>query len=145
MRRNVLGVHCEIDPKHFDDTTIAALRGRATFTRHDLLRAALDVLPPGVLSPAQLQAQARQLVARAVSDPALVGVTAPDVIDAPGGLRRRDGASVYAQPDRHRWALRATLDREAWLLDVAGGPTGRTPTRAVVEAAVVDHDLAPRR
>ncbi|HVM20658.1 MAG TPA: MobF family relaxase, partial [Egibacteraceae bacterium] len=51
--------------------------GRATFTRHDLLRAALDVVPPGNLSPAQLQAQAQQLAARAVGHPELVGVSAP--------------------------------------------------------------------
>lgn len=68
-------------------------------------------------------------------------MTAPDVIDAPAELQRRDGSSVYTQPDRHRWALKATLDQEAWLLDVAGEPTGTTPTRDVIDAAVVFHDL----
>jgi conjugative relaxase-like TrwC/TraI family protein len=118
-----------------------AVSGRATFTRHDLLRAALDVLPPGDLPAAHLQARAQQLTARAVSHPELVGVTAPDVIDTPTELRRRDGSSVYEQPDRQRWALRATLDQEAWLLDVAAEPTGRTPERHVIETAIVEHDL----
>ena len=115
--------------------------GRATFSRHDLLRAALDVLPPGDLPQAELHARAERLVARAVSHPALVCVTAPDVVDAPAQLRRRDGASVYEQPERQRWALKATLDQEAWLLDVAAEPTGRTPTRDVIEAAIAEHDL----
>jgi conjugative relaxase-like TrwC/TraI family protein len=115
--------------------------GRATLSRHDLLRAALDVLPPGDLPRAQLQAQAEQLVARAVSHPELVGVTAPDVIDTPAELQRRDGSSVYDQPERQRWALRATIDQEAWLLDVAAEPAGRTPERDVIETSIVAHDL----
>jgi ATP-dependent exoDNAse (exonuclease V) alpha subunit len=115
--------------------------GRATFTRHDLLRAALDVLPPGDLPKTELHAQAERLVARAVSHPELVGVTAPDVIDAPAELQRRDGSSVYTQPARQRWALKTTLDQEAWLLDVAAEPTGRTPHRDVTEAAIGEHDL----
>jgi conjugative relaxase-like TrwC/TraI family protein len=118
-----------------------AVSGRATFTRHDLLRAALDVLPPRDLPAAHVQARAEQLTARAVSHPELVGVTAPDVIDTPTGLRRRDGGSVYEQPDRQRWALRATLDQEAWLLDVAAEPTGHAPERHVIETAIVEHDL----
>lgn len=115
--------------------------GQATFTRHDLLSAALDVLPPGSLSPAQLRARTEQLVNRAVSHPELVGVSAPEVIDAPAELRRLDGSSVYEQPDRQRWALKATLDQEAWLLDVAAEATGRALDRDVIVAAVVEHDL----
>jgi hypothetical protein len=115
--------------------------GRATFTRHDLLRAALDVLPPGTCSPSQLQAEAEQLVDLLVARPELVGATAPDVIDTSTQLRRRDGSSVYTQPDRQRWALRATLDQEAWLLDVAAEPTGRTPDSHVIEASIVSHGL----
>ena len=115
--------------------------GRATFTRHDLLRAALDVIPPGNLGRAQLYAQAEELVTRAAGYPALVGVTALDIVDAPAELQRRDGSSVYEQPERQRWALKATLDQEAWLLDIAAEPTGHTPERDVIEASVVDHDL----
>jgi hypothetical protein len=118
-----------------------AATGRATVSRHDLLRAALDVLLPGDLPHAELQTRAELLVDWAVTRPELVGVTAPDVIDTPAERRRRDGTSVYEQPGRQRWALAATLDQEAWLLDVAGEPAGRTPTRDVIDAAVVDHDL----
>jgi conjugative relaxase-like TrwC/TraI family protein len=118
-----------------------AVGGRATFTRHDLLRAALDVLPPGNLPPAELHTRAELLVDWAIHRPELVGVTAPDVLDTPPERRRRDGTSVYTQPDRERWALKATLDQEAWLLDKTGEPTGRTPTRDVVEEAIIEHDL----
>jgi len=135
--------HSPQDPPDLLELLMARLAGsgRATFTRHDLLRAALDVLPPGNPSPAQLQAQAEQLAARAAGHPELVGVSAPEVLDTPAELRRRDGSSVYEQPDRQRWALKATLDQEAWLLDVATEPTGRTLHRDVIEAAVVEHDL----
>jgi conjugative relaxase-like TrwC/TraI family protein len=115
--------------------------GRATFTRHDMLRAALDALPPTDLPRAEVHARAERLVAHALSHPALVGVTPADVVDAPAELRRRDGSSVYEQPERQRWALKATLDQEAWLLDIAAESTGRTTERDVVEASVVDHDL----
>jgi hypothetical protein len=114
--------------------------GRATFTRHDLLRAALDGVPPRAVPQTELRAQAERLVERAVRHPQLVGMTAPDV-DAPAELRCRDGSSVYEQPGRQRWALAATLDQEAWLLAVAAEPTGRTPGRDLVEAAAVKHDL----
>ena len=118
-----------------------AASGRATFTRHDLLRAALDVLPPSSLAHIQLLAQAEQLVVRAISRPELVGVTAPDVIDTPVQLRRRDGSSVYEQPERQRWALGATLDQEAWLLNVAAEPTGHGPGGDVIERCIVEHGL----
>jgi ATP-dependent exoDNAse (exonuclease V) alpha subunit len=48
---------------------------------------------------------------------------------------------VYEQPERQRWALKTTLDQEAWLLDVAVEPTGRTLERDVVETAIGVHDL----
>ena len=115
--------------------------GRATFTDHDLLRAALDVVPPRDHSTEELRAEAEQLVVRAVRHPALVGVTAPDVIDSPLEFRRRDGSSVFEQPSRQRWTLKSTLDQEAWLLDVAVEPTGRTVGADAVETAIVEHDL----
>jgi conjugative relaxase-like TrwC/TraI family protein len=115
--------------------------GRPTFTRHDLLRAALDVLPPGGDPPAVLERRADRLVALVLARPELIGVTAPEVIRAPTERQRADGASVYEQPDRHRWALRATLDQEAWLLDVASEPSGRGPGEGTIEAAIVEHDL----
>ena len=118
-----------------------AERGQATVTRHDLLRAALDVLPPGNLPPDQLEAQAETLVDAALRRPELVGVTAPDVITAPEKLQRRDGTSVYEQPDRQRWTLKATLDQEAWLLDVAAEPTGRIVAAPLIEMAVTAHEL----
>jgi len=118
-----------------------AASGRATFTRHDLLRAALDVLPPGDLPPADLHALGQLLVDQTIGRPELVGVTAPEVLETPAERRRRDGTSVYTQPARERWTLRSTLDQEAWLLDVAVEPARRTPTPDIIDAAVVDHDL----
>jgi hypothetical protein len=41
----------------------------ATVTQHDLLRVALDVLPPGAATPDQVRARAEALVDRAMSSP----------------------------------------------------------------------------
>ena len=121
--------------------TRLARSGRATFTRHDLLRAALDVLPPGNLPRARLRAEAEQLVVQAVNHPALLTATAPDVFDTPSQLRRRDGSSVYEQPERERWTLRSTLDQEGWLLEVAAEPIDRRLGHDAIESSIVEHDL----
>lgn len=120
---------------------VLAAGGRTTFSRHDLLRAALDVLPPGDDTAEVLEARAQDLVKVVVSRPELIGVSAPDLIDAPAELRRGDGTSVYEQPDRHRWALRATPDQEAWLLDVAIENAGHHIDPATIETAVAEHGL----
>lgn len=125
------------------DRLLAALAagGRATFTRHDLLRAALDALPPSCDTADVLEARANDLVNAVVRGPELIGVTAPDLIEAPATLRRGDGTSVYEQPDRHRWALRSTLDQEAWLLDVAVEDAGHQLDPSTIETAVTEHGL----
>jgi conjugative relaxase-like TrwC/TraI family protein len=115
--------------------------GRATLTRHDLLRAALDVLPPGELTAKQLRQRAEHLVAQAMNRPELLAVTAPDPLDVPEVARRRDGSSVYCQPEAARWALRSTLDEEAWLLDVAGEPTGRHLDANTIGTAITANGL----
>jgi conjugative relaxase-like TrwC/TraI family protein len=115
--------------------------GQATFTRHDLLRAALDVLPPGSDVAEVLESRASDLVDAVVTGPQLIGVSAPDLIEAPVELRRRDGTSVYEQPDRHRWTLHSALDEEAWLLDVALEHSGHQLDPATIETAIANHEL----
>lgn len=118
-----------------------AISGRATFTRHDLLRAALDVLPPAGRTPDELQAAAVRLADAVTATRELILATAADPIDVPDELRRSDGTSVYDQPGRHRWTLAATLDRERWLLDVAAEPTGHTVPPPVLDRSVATHGL----
>ncbi|MBW3578864.1 MAG: AAA family ATPase [Actinobacteria bacterium] len=131
-----------------DDTSVAAVldrlaaSGRATFTRHDLLRAALDVLPPEERRPEALRGEAERLAERAIASTELLTVTAPDPIGVPDALRRRDGTSVYEQPQRQRWTLRTTLDQERWLLDVAAEPTRRSVPERALEEAIMAHDLS---
>ncbi len=68
-------------------------------------------------------------------------MTPPDIIDVLVELQRRDSSSVYEQPERKRWALGATLDQEAWLLNVAAEPIGRSLEGDVIERSIVEHDL----
>ena len=115
--------------------------GRATFSRHDLLRAALDVLPPAGSAPDELRAAAQTLADSVLRQQDLVLVTAADPLDVPDTLRRADGTSVYAQPERERWTLRATLDQERWLLDIAPEPTGKIVPPSTLDRAIRQHGL----
>jgi conjugative relaxase-like TrwC/TraI family protein len=115
--------------------------GRATFTRHDVLRAALDTLDPGASSATEVRMAAEQLTDRVLADPAVLQVSAPDVLDAPAELRRSDGSSVYDPPSRARWALRATLNAESWLLQVATEASPVTVEPGAVDLAVARHQL----
>jgi len=114
---------------------------RATFSRHDLLRAALDVIDPAGYDPWELQQRAEQLVEATITTPALAQVSAPDVVEVPEGLRRSDGSSVYDRPGRGRWALGHTIDAEAWLLHAA--TEGGAPTLAAdtIHSAANEHGL----
>lgn len=106
--------------------------GRATFARHDLLRAALDVVEVGASDAHELRAAAERLVDATLVRPELLSVTTPDPITVPGEFARSDGASSYDRPGRQRWALRKTLDQEAWLLQV----TAETRRHAVDAARI---------
>jgi len=115
---------------------------RATVTRHDLLRVALDVLPPAALAAEEVRARAEELVDRALATPELLMMTIPaELVDLPTTECRRDGTSVWEQPARHRWALRATVDQEKFLLDVALEPTGRTLDTGLVDRLATEHGL----
>ncbi len=114
---------------------------RATVTRHDLLRVALDVLPTAALAPDEVRGRAEDLVDRAVSSSELLRLTVPELSDLPTQERRRDGASVWEQPNRHRWALRSTVNQEAFLLEVATEPTGRTVGADLAGRVASRHDL----
>jgi hypothetical protein len=99
-----------------------AAADRASFTRHDLLRAALDIPPPASCTPAELRDRAERLVGRLLDGELLVALHANDPLPVPDSMRRADGTSVFTRHARQRWTLPATLDREAWLLHVAGEP-----------------------
>ena len=115
--------------------------GRATYSSHDLLRAALDTVDVQGLTPAEVQDRAEALVARAMACPELLSITPPDPLDVPEGLRRADGASVYQRVGQGRWTLQTTLDREAWLLDVALETGAPAAGEAVVRRVVPRHHL----
>jgi conjugative relaxase-like TrwC/TraI family protein len=110
--RKVLGLLAETD--------------RPTVNRHDILRACLDVVSADAIDSEQMEVEAAGLTRHITSSPHLVAVTSPDPIATPPELRRSDDSSIYERPERERWALRSTLDAEAWLLDVADETTQRT-------------------
>ncbi len=107
---------------------------RASFTRHDLLRAALDVVEVADRPTDTLRDDADRLVTRLLNSDLVVSLHADDPLQVGDLFRRADGTSVFTRHARERWTLRSTLDREAWLLAVAAEPAD-----VAVEAATIAH------
>ncbi|MFA9444439.1 MobF family relaxase [Egicoccus sp. AB-alg6-2] len=114
---------------------------RASFTRHDLLRVALDVVEVGTQPTAELREHADRLVNRLLASELVVAVHADDPLEVGDNFRRADGSSVFTRHARQRWALATTLDREAWLLKVAGEPCPLSVDEGTVTDAVRRHRL----
>jgi hypothetical protein len=118
-----------------------AASDRASFTRHDLLRAALDVVAIGDRPADDLRSQADRLVGRLLDSELVLALHAEDPLQVGDSFRRADGTSVFTRHARERWTLTSTLDREAWLLQVAPEPAGTTVDSDTIEQAVRRHRL----
>ncbi|TVR18486.1 MAG: hypothetical protein EA387_14435 [Nitriliruptor sp.] len=117
-----------------------AASSRASFTRHDLLRAALDVVEVADRPAGGLRRDADQLVTRLLDTDLVLALHAEDPLQVGEPFLRADGTSVFTRHARERWTLRSTLDREAWLLAIAAEPAA-----VAVETDVVDHAAARHR
>ncbi len=113
---------------------------RASFTRHDLLRAALDVVEVADRPASELRREADRLVSRLLDSDLVLALHADDPLQVGEVFRRVDGTSVFTRHARERWTLRSTLDREAWLLAVAAEPAA-----VAVETDVVAHTAGRHR
>jgi conjugative relaxase-like TrwC/TraI family protein len=116
---------------------------RASFTRHDLLRAALDIIEVADRPAAQLRRDGDRLVARLLDTDLLVALHAADPLEVSDAFRRADGTSVFTRHARQRWTLHATLDHEAWLLEVATEPARLALEADDVAQASRRHRLGP--
>lgn len=114
---------------------------RASFTRHDLLRAALDVVEVADRPATELRDDADRLVTRLLDSNLVLALHAADRLQVGDVFRRADGTSVFTRHGRERWALTATLDREAWLLQIAGEQAGHRLDPATIGAAADRHRL----
>jgi conjugative relaxase-like TrwC/TraI family protein len=118
-----------------------AASDRASFSRHDLLRAALDVVAIGDRPADDLRSQADRLVGQLLDSELVLALHAEDPLQVGDSFRRADGTSVFTRHARERWALTSTLDREAWLLKVAREPAATTVDSDTIEQAVRRHRL----
>jgi hypothetical protein len=114
---------------------------RASFTRHDLLRAALDIIEVADRPADELRRDADRLIARLLDTDLMVALHAPDPLQVGDTFSRADGTSVFTRHARERWTLHATLDREAWLLKVAAEPAGAAVDAEAIGQAVDRHRL----
>jgi conjugative relaxase-like TrwC/TraI family protein len=114
---------------------------RASFTRHDLLRAALDVVEVADRPAVELRDVADRLVTRLLNSDLVLALHADDRLQVGEVFRRADGTSVFTRHARGRWTLRSTLDREAWLLRVASEPSATGIDADTIAAAADRHRL----
>ncbi len=117
-----------------------ASSSRASFTQHDLLRAALDVVDVADRPTGELRRDADRLINRLLDSDLVLALHADDPLQVGEVFRRADGTSVFTRHARERWTLRSTLDREAWLLAVAAEPAA-----VAVETDVVAHAAGRHR
>jgi ATP-dependent exoDNAse (exonuclease V) alpha subunit len=99
-----------------------AQQEKSTWTRADLIKYLGLVLPRSGMDPAAAAALLEDLADRALHsefEPVLC-LEAPEVIEAPGSLRRADGRSIYQRHGGVRYATRAQLTMEERMLTRAG-------------------------
>lgn len=88
---------------------------RSTFSRHDVLRRINEELPGhlGILGGPHLERLLNQLTDQALDPSGPTGVrllNAPDVVNVPADLRRKDGTSAYLAPNAQRYTTLDELD-----------------------------------
>ena len=97
------------------ETIAAAGEKKTAWTRADLAREvgfALGAHIDPTLDPAAVSARIGALTNRALRRAEVVSLAAPDLLDLPASLRRRDGESVYVAPGAVRYAKAAQLSTE---------------------------------
>jgi conjugative relaxase-like TrwC/TraI family protein len=104
---------------------------RATFTRREVLQAIARRLNAD--DAATVHARAEELADAVLADPEVVCLHAPERVEVPAVLRRRDGWSVWDPPQAVRYTTREMLALEGQILYRA--EVGRAPR---VPAGVVD-------
>jgi hypothetical protein len=105
---------------------------RATFTRREVVQAIAGRLD-GDDAATSVRARAEELAEAVLADPEVVCLHAPERVDVPALLRRRDGWSVWDSPQGIRYSTREMLALEGRILHRA--EVGRAP---LVPAGVVD-------
>jgi conjugative relaxase-like TrwC/TraI family protein len=119
---------------------IARLEKRsATWGRADLIEE-LTCLLTGK-DAEEVRDRAEVLTDRVLRDAEVVSLAGPLPAEAPTSLRRRDGMAAIERHGAVRFSTRATLQREAAILEAAAA--GHDARAAVVDARDLDRVLAP--
>jgi conjugative relaxase-like TrwC/TraI family protein len=116
--------------------TVAAERStwRADHVRSEIERRARSAALPLV----DLDLVVEQTLSVALSPTVSIKLAAPDEIDEPAVLRRRNGASVFTVAGSQLYTSAATLQAEQRLLDAASRLDGRSVDPATVELALLE-------
>ena len=110
---------------------------RATFTRREVVQAIARHLDAS--DAAGIRERAEQLADVVLADPEVVCLHAPERVEVPAVLVRRDGWSVWDAPQAIRYTTREMLALEGRILHTA--QMGRAP---IVPAGVVDSQTLER-
>ena len=137
----------EQQPAHLAGVVLAEVTGeRATFARRDIAQVIarhLDVGDGG--GAAKMRSRVEALTDALVARREVVCLQAPERLEAPAALVRRDGWSVWDAPQQVRYTTTEVLAIEARILHAAA--TGLAARVGVVDPAVLEQALAaePRR
>jgi conjugative relaxase-like TrwC/TraI family protein len=102
------------------DTAVARLEANsATWRRGNLVRAVAEAIPPQARLAGETAALVDQLVARVERSGRLVAIAAPEPIEVPVELQRRDGTSIYRPAAGIRYTTPAVLAAEARIVATA--------------------------
>ena len=143
----VLHHSTEQPPAHLAAVVLAEVTGeRATFPRRDVAQVIarhLDV--GGGAGAAGVRSRVEALTDALVARREVVCLQAPERLEAPAALVRRDGWSVWDAPHQVRYTTTEVLAVEARILHAAA--TGLAAGVGVVDPAILEHALAaePRR
>ncbi len=91
----------------------------STWRRGNLVRAVAEALPPAERTGPDAARLVERLVERVERSGRLVAITAPEPVEVPIELRRRDGTSVYRPAAGVRYTTPGILAAEARIVDTA--------------------------
>jgi conjugative relaxase-like TrwC/TraI family protein len=119
-----------------EEAVAALVDGHATFGRAEIAKALLPSAPATLGDADSVRRWVENTTEAVLAHPEVVTLACPLLAEVPEGLRRADGLGMVERHGQRRWTTRTTLEREAFVLDVA--EAGRTAGVAVVTAETVE-------
>jgi conjugative relaxase-like TrwC/TraI family protein len=139
-RRAPLPTPAAPSPRLTRDVAAELTSERATFTRREMVQAIARRLECG--DAATVRTRAEELADGVLTNPEVVCLHAPERVEVPAVLRRRDGWSVWDPPQAIRYTTREMLEVEGRILHTAEMGRALIARAGVVEPGIVERAVA---